>query len=231
LQRKFHISYVSCTERYKTLDAAFAVFYVRGFWERRSKAMGRPREFCIDGALSKALHVFWQRGFEGTSLSDLTEAMGITRPSLYAAYGNKEELFRKALDLYDEQYLAFTREALDEPSAYAVVERLLKGFADIATDKGHPPGCLGTNGALTCSAAAEPIRQELIKRRASFEQALRKRLEKAKTSGDLPATANPGDLACFIMTVTQGMTVQASSGVTRKALQRVAELALRAWPV
>ncbi len=159
--------------------------------------MGRPREFCIDGALDRALQVFWRRGFEGTSLTDLTEAMGITRPSLYAAYGNKEELFRKALDLYDEKYLAFTRDALDEPTARAVVERLLKGFADIATDKGHPPGCLGTNGALTCSAAAEPIRQELIKRRASYEQALRRRLEKAKASGDLPSTAHPGDPRLF----------------------------------
>ncbi len=192
--------------------------------------MGRPREFCIDSALDRALHVFWRRGFEGTSLSDLTEAMGITRPSLYAAYGNKEELFRKALDLYDETYLAFTRDALKRPSAHAVAECLLTGFADIATDTGHPPGCLGTNGTLACSAAADPIREELVKRRASYEAALRRRLEKAKAANDLPSSANPADLARFIMTVTQGMAVMASSGATRQSLHRVAAIALQAWP-
>jgi AcrR family transcriptional regulator len=192
--------------------------------------MGRPREFCIDSALDRALHVFWRRGFEGTSLSDLTEAMGITRPSLYAAYGNKEELFRKALDLYDETYLAFTRDALKQPSARGVAECLLTGFADIATDTGHPPGCLGTNGALACSAAADPIREELVRRRASYETALRRRLEKAKTANDLPDSAHAADLARFIMTVTQGMAVMASSGATRQSLHRVAAIALQAWP-
>lgn len=193
--------------------------------------MGRPREFCTEYALSKALELFWRRGFEGTSLTDLTEAMGITRPSLYAAYGNKEDLFRKALDLYDETYLGFTREALQEPTARAVVERLLKGFADAATDTEHPPGCLGTNGALACSAAAEPVRQELVKRRAAFELALCDRLDQAKESGDLPTTVQPADLARFIMTITQGMAVQGSSGATRQSLQRVATMALAAWPL
>lgn len=192
--------------------------------------MGRPREFCFDGALSKALHVFWRLGFEGASLTDLTEAMSITRPSLYAAYGNKEELFRKALDLYDETYMGFTQEALAEPTARAVAERLLKGFADVVTNTDHPPGCLGTTGALVCSTAAEPIRQELIRRRASFETTLRRRFEKAKVSGDLPDTANAADLAHFIMTVAYGMSIQASAGTTRQSLQRVAATALQAWP-
>ncbi|WP_158811169.1 TetR/AcrR family transcriptional regulator [Beijerinckia sp. L45] len=193
--------------------------------------MGRPREFCTEYALSRALELFWRRGFEGTSLTDLTDAMGITRPSLYAAYGNKEDLFRKALDLYDETYLGFTREALNEPTARAVVERLLKGYADTATDVEHPPGCLGTNGALSCSAAAEPVRQEILKRRSTFELALRKRLEQARADGDLPDNADPADLGRFIMTITQGMAVQASSGATRQSLQRVAAMALAAWPL
>jgi AcrR family transcriptional regulator len=193
--------------------------------------MGRPREFCTEYALGRALELFWRRGFEGTSLTDLTQAMGITRPSLYAAYGNKEELFRKALDLYDEVYLGFTRDALHEPTARAVVERLLKGYADAATDHDHPPGCLGTSGALTCSAAADPIREELVKRRAAFELALCERLEQAKAAGDLPATAHAADLARFVMTITQGMAVQAASGATRQSLQRVAVMALAAWPL
>ena len=192
--------------------------------------MSRTREFCIHDALSKALQVFWRSGFEGSSLSELTEAMGITRPSLYATYGNKEELFRKALDLYDETYLGFTRHALDEGSARAVAERLLTGFATAQTDTCHPPGCLGTNGALACSAAAEPIRLELIRRRAAFEADLRHRLEAAREAGDLPAGSEPDDLARYLMTISVGMAVQASSGATREALLRVVATSMQAWP-
>ena len=192
--------------------------------------MSRPREFCVESALSKALEVFWRRGFEGTSLTDLTDAMGITRPSLYATYGNKEQLFRQALDLYDESYMGFTREALTEPTARRVVERLLTGFALAQTDAHHPPGCLGTNGTLACSAAADPIRDEIVKRRTSFENALRRRIEKAKATGDLAEDASPADLARFVMTVANGMAIQASSGASRQSLQRVVATALRAWP-
>src|SRR5579859_1340790 len=113
--------------------------------------MERHREFDVDQALDGALDVFWRKGYEGTSMSDLTEAMGITRPSLYATFGNKEELFRKALDRYDSTCMAFTREAMKQPTARAVVDRLLHGFADAQTDPAHPSGCLGMNGALACS--------------------------------------------------------------------------------
>ena len=197
---------------------------------RRCGVMSRTREFCVHDALSKALQVFWRSGFEGSTLSDLTEAMGITRPSLYATYGNKEELFRKALDLYDETYLGFTREALDESTARGVAERLLTGFALAQTDTCHPPGCLGTNGALACSAAVEPIRQELIRRRTAFEADLRRRLEAAKDAGDLPRDSDPGDLARYLMTIAVGMAVQASSGATRAALHRVVATSMQAWP-
>lgn len=163
-------------------------------------------------------------------MTDLTTAMGITRPSLYATYGNKEQLFRRALDLYDETYMGFTRDALAEPTAHGVVERLLIGFALAQTDAHHPPGCLGTNGTLACSAAADPIRAEIVRRRTSFEGALRRRLEKAKASGDLPTDAHAGDLARFVMTVASGMAIQASSGASRQSLQRVVATALRAWP-
>ena len=197
---------------------------------RRCGVMSRTREFCVHDALSKALQVFWRSGFEGSTLSDLTEAMGITRPSLYATYGNKEELFRKALDLYDETYLGFTREALGEGTARGVAQRLLSGFAMAQTDSKHPPGCLGTTGALACSAAVEPIRQELVRRRVAFEANLRRRLEAAKDAGDLPADSEPADLARFLMTVAAGMSVQAMSGATREALHRVVATSMRAWP-
>jgi AcrR family transcriptional regulator len=191
---------------------------------------GRPREFDADEALDRALEVFWRKGYEGASLAELTEAMGINRPSLYAAFGNKEALFRRALDRYAEGPAAYTREALNAPAAREVAERLLHGAADALTDPCHPPGCLGVMGALTCSEAADSIREELCARRAAFEKELTRRLELAKADGDLPADTNCADLARLVMTIMQGMSVQAASGASRQDLRKVAEMALKAWP-
>ena len=115
--------------------------------------MGRHKEFCVEWALERALEVFWRHGYEGASLTELTAAMGITRPSLYAAYGNKETLFRKALDLYDARYMGFAFTALGAPRARDVVDGVLAGFVDLAAGDDTPPGCMGTQGALVCSTA------------------------------------------------------------------------------
>ncbi len=192
--------------------------------------MGRPREFDPDEALAAALDVFWRKGFEGASMTDLTDAMRITRPSLYAAFGNKEALFRRALDSYQSTCMAFTLEALSQPTARLVAERMLYGCADAQTDARHPPGCLGTNGALACSTATEPIRLELVARRNAGEMALRQRLERARLEGDLPPEADPAALASYVMTMMQGMAVQAASGASRATLYRAVETALGAWP-
>jgi AcrR family transcriptional regulator len=191
---------------------------------------GRPREFDIDKALDRALEVFWRKGYEGASLPVLTRAMGINRPSLYAAFGNKEELFRKALDRYTEGPGAYVREALNEPTARAVAERLLRGAIDLLADSRNPRGCLLVQGALACGEAAESVRQELVSRRVAGEVAIRQRLQRARAEGDLPADTDPADLARYIVTVIRGMAVQAAGGASRKELRRVAELALRAWP-
>lgn len=192
---------------------------------------GRPREFCPEEALDKALHVFWRQGYEGASLTDLTEAMGISRPSLYAAFGNKEDLFRRALDRYSETGPgAVQREALDQPTAKAVVERMLRGAAECLTDPDNPRGCLAVQGALSCGEAAESIKNELCGRRAAGEAALRARFERAKADGDLNAEADPQALARFVVTVQQGMSVQAAGGASRDDLMAVAEMALKAWP-
>jgi AcrR family transcriptional regulator len=193
-------------------------------------ALGRPREFDADKALESAMEIFWRKGYEGTSLSDLTEAMGINRPSLYAAFGNKEELFRKALARYVDGPAAFRRLALQQPTARKVVERLLYGTADALTNPCHPAGCLAVQGALTCGEAAQSIRDELARRRAAFEDELRQRFERAKAERDLAADARPVDLARYIATLTQGMAVQAAGGATRTDLEAVADMALRAWP-
>jgi AcrR family transcriptional regulator len=193
--------------------------------------LGRPRAFDIEKALDCALNVFWRKGYEGTSLRDLTKAMGINRPSLYAAFGNKEGLFRKALDRYAEGPTAFRREALGKPTAREVVEQLLSGSVDLLTDACNPCGCLAVQGALACGETADPVRLELISRRAAGETEIRERLERAKSAGDLPADSDPADLARYITVVIEGMAVHAAGGASRDDLQRMVQIALRAWPV
>ena len=193
-------------------------------------ARGRPREFDVDQALDRALQVFWRKGYEGASLSDLTDAMGINRPSLYAAFGSKEGLFRRALDRYIEGPAGYLREALNEPTARAVAERLLRSAAEGLTDPRNPRGCLAVQGALACGEEADSVRRELIARRAAGETALRERFDRAIAEGDLPPEVDGADLARYIVTVIHGMAVQAAGVTSRDDLLRVAEMALRAWP-
>lgn len=192
--------------------------------------IGRPRTFDVDLALDRALHVFWRKGYQGASLSDLTKAMRINRPSLYAAFGNKETLFRKTLDRYSKGPTAFSHDALRAPTARAVVERLLGGTIDLLTNRRTPRGCLFVQSALACGDAADSIRQELASRREEGEAALRRRFQRAKREGDLPANANPADLARYITTVMHGMAVLGAGSATRPQLLRVMETALEAWP-
>ncbi len=177
------------------------------------------------------LQVFWRKGYEGASLADLTKAVGVNRPSLYAAFGDKEALFRKALDRYLDGPAAYTQEALKEPTTRAVVERLLRGATDLNTAPGNPGGCLMVQGALACSEAADSIRQELTACRAAGEAAIRRRLQRAKSDGDLPADVNPADLARYIATVLYGIAVQTAGGASRDELRRVVEMALRSFPM
>jgi AcrR family transcriptional regulator len=193
-------------------------------------AMGRPREFDVERALDQALEVFWRNGYEGASVADLTAAMGINPPSLYAAFGNKERLFRKALDRYAERRTTFWNEALAAPTARAMVEHLLRESANFLTEACNPPGCLFVRGALSCSEAADAIQRDLSARRAEAEVKLRQRLEHAKNDGEMPPELEPADYARYIMTVLEGMSVRAAGGATREELHKVADMALRAWP-
>jgi len=193
---------------------------------RKSLERGRPRSFDLDTVLDRALQVFWSKGYEGASLAELTRAMRINRPSLYAAFGDKESLFRRALDRYMAQETRHWQEAINAPSVREFVERLLYGAADAMSRAGSPGGCLLVQGALTCSAEAEPVRRELIARRQAGELAIRDRLKRAKKQGDLPAEADPGALAQYLTTVMQGMSVQAAGGTSRSDLRRIADTAL-----
>src|ERR1700680_1561830 len=191
---------------------------------------GRPRSFDLDKALDAATQVFWREGYQGASLSDLTEAMGINRPSLYAAFGNKETLFHKVIDRYARGRAAYVREALKQPTARAVTEQLLRGAADLLTDPQHPTGCLLVQGALVCGEDSDCIRQALVSRRVAIEAALRRRFQRAKEEGDLAADTNPADLSRYVITISQGMAVQAAGGGSRADLQRGVATAMRSWP-
>ena len=192
---------------------------------------GRPRSFDTERALDCAMRVFREKGYEGASLSDLTGAMGINRPSMYAAFGDKESLFRKVLDRYAGNTRNFFQQALEEKTARAVAERLLYSAIDLQACREGPRGCLITQSALVCGDESESIRRELTSLRHQQEAVIRDRLRSAKKDGDLPDDANPADLARFLTTVMQGMSVLANGGASKAELRRVADTALRAWPV
>lgn len=192
--------------------------------------MGRHREFDVEKALDAVLCVFWRKGYEGTSYVDLTQAAGVERPALYAAFGNKEALFKQALKRYHERYSDFIPKALQLPTAREVAAHFLHGSIELNTRFPAHSGCLGINGALAGSDEAEPVRQALIDFRAAGEALLRERFERAKAEGDLPETAKPEALAAFVMAVTHGMAVQAKAGFSRAMLEAVAEQALSTWP-
>ncbi len=191
---------------------------------------GRTRQFDVDEALDRALDVFWARGYEGATLPELTRAMGINRPSLYAAFGNKEQLFRKALERYQTGPMSFLYEALGKPTARAVVGAIFSGFIRMQRDRDQARGCLVVSGALACGEEGETVRRELAQLRQGIVAAFRERFKRAVKDGDLPAGTDCRALARYIATVLNGLAVQAASGTTEKELRLVAALAMKAWP-
>ena len=198
--------------------------------EKANKLRGRPRVFDMDEALDKALGIFWKRGYEGASIAELAEALGINKPSLYAAFGNKEELFKKALSRYVSGPVAFIQEAVNQPTAFEVAQNFLINAVKFFTDTKHPKGCLIVQAALSVSADSLLVQDLLTKYRYSYEQQLAKRFEKAKEDGDLPTDANAETLAKFLSTLHQGMSVQVSSGASKEELMQIVEFALKSWP-
>jgi AcrR family transcriptional regulator len=193
-------------------------------------AKGRPREFDTEKALDAALLLFWRHGYEGTSLAALTSAMRISTPSLYAAFGSKERLFHKAVDRYIERPASYLPKALKESRARRAVEKLFRGAINMVMHPRHPDGCLLVHGALAASPACALIREQLSQRRARAEAAVRCRLERAITEGDLPSRTKARQLARYVITVLWGLSVQAAGGAKRAQLEEVADLAMRCWP-
>ncbi|MEU9748747.1 TetR/AcrR family transcriptional regulator [Streptomyces niveus] len=193
-------------------------------------AIGRPRGFDTEEALERAMRVFWEQGYEGASLTDLTRAMGINRTSMYAAFGNKEDLFRKSLERYTEGPASYGARALREPTARQVATALLNGAVRATTGIGSPAGCLGVQGSLAAGEPGSHARDVLTTWREEFVSLLGDRFQQAVDEGDLPADADAGLLARHLMTVANGIAVQAAGGITRDVLQQVADMTLRSWP-
>ena len=156
--------------------------------------------------------------------------MGITRPSLYAAFGNKEALFHKALDLYEREKLAYVGEALAAPTSREVVERLLRGALALQTSECEPKGCMRVISSVSCGPEAESIRADLVQRRQSSQRALCDRMHRAKEEGDLPDGTDVDGLCAYLGAILGGMAVQASSGAPKAQLEATVETALRMWP-
>ena len=192
--------------------------------------MGRPRAFREDKALDAAMRVFWEKGYEGASLDDLTAAMGINRSSLYSSFGDKEKLFKRAIAHYADGPASYIGESLRQPTARAVVEALLKGTLALLTDPTHPPGCLFIQGGLACGSGTESVKQALIDWRRTSQTAIEKRMKQARKEGDLPQDVDPRDLARYVCIVMTGLGVQAANDATKSEMTRAVDLALRSLP-
>ena len=190
-------------------------------------AMGRPRGFDTEQAVAAALPLFMEKGYEGASFGEIIAAMGIKPPSFYAAFGSKEQLFERVVELYAARGSAIVAAALDRPTAFEAVEALLRDTADADTDPSRPGGCLFVQGALTCSDKATGVRADLADRRSAIEPMLEQRLTSAREADDASIAGEPGKVARFLSTVIQGLAVQAAGGADRSALHDVVDVALQ----
>jgi AcrR family transcriptional regulator len=196
-----------------------------------ARPRGRPRSFDRETALENAVEVFWKHGYEATSISDLTEAMGINPPSLYAAFGDKEKLFMEAIERYQQQRAEAIERAFEaEPTARGAVERLLKDTAERLNCCGEPRGCMLVMSVTNCSAESAHVQDAVAKRRLALKARLKARIDRAVKEGELPHGTDTTALTDFYGMVIQGMSLQARDGATCKSLLATVETAMRAWP-
>ena len=197
----------------------------------RKSNIGRPRAFDRERALEQALWLFWANGYEGTSIAGLTKALGIAPPSLYAAFGSKEELFKETIRVYGSRYgLDIAGAITKEPSAKATIARILREAATTFARRGMPPGCFIASGMLSTAIEHKPLSDHLAAKREAMMQAIKGCIQRSAAAGELDRSTDVDGLACFFAAVIAGMSVQARDGADRKALAKIGELALRAWP-
>ena len=197
---------------------------------KSKKGRGRPRGFDRETTLRAAMLLFWKQGFDGTSYTDLTRVTGMSKPTIYAAFGDKVELFRKAMMLYAEQATKVYEKALEQPTAREAVEACLRLARGLNETTDEPRVCFLVQGALTGSADTQDLRAELSALQRQATHLLQKRLERGKRKGELPATSNTKVMAEYFTSVVTGLSIQASNGATSRDLHQVVKMALAAWP-
>jgi AcrR family transcriptional regulator len=180
---------------------------------------GRPREFDRDTALLRARDLFWERGFEGVSMAELTDKLGLASARIYAAFGSKEELFREAIEHYEKQEGGFADRALaEEPTAASAVERMFREGIELYTRKHGPRGCMVVSSATNCTDANDPVREWLSEHRRARTASIARRIEKAVQTGELPQRTDVAMLGDLYAATLHGISIQARDGVTRKRL-------------
>jgi AcrR family transcriptional regulator len=188
---------------------------------------GRPISFDKDAALEAAMLIFWERGFEGTSMADLTQAMGLNPSSIYAAFGDKHALFQLAVKRYMGLRAQYAVKALEESTLERFIRALFNNTVAFLTTPNHPPTCMTLAGAVGCSVDAKPARDLMTEIRKQNQVALRERLLKARKSGELPKEINVDDYTRYLSTIIAGLSIQAANGSTKAELKRTAQMALR----
>jgi len=188
---------------------------------------GRPISFDKNAALEAAMLLFWERGYEGTSMADLTQAMGLNPSSIYAAFGDKHALFQLAVKRYMEMRAQYAGKALEEPTLEKVVRALFDNTVAFLTTPGHPPTCMTLAGAIGCSVEATPARDIMTQIRKQNEAAIGKRFLEARRSGELSKDINVEDYTRYLSSILAGLSIQAANGSTKAELMRTAQMALR----
>jgi AcrR family transcriptional regulator len=197
--------------------------------QKAPKPRGRPRSFDRDAALESAMQVFWEKGFEATSISDLTQAMGLNPPSIYSAFGDKEALFLEAVQRYADD----NRESCpycDEPTARGAIEKLLTYSAHELTESSHPRGCLMAMATTTAANSSDKLQKFIAQKRSGARDSLRERIKQGLKDGDVPAGTDAIALADFYFTILAGMALQAREGATRKSLLATVAQAMTLFP-
>lgn len=202
--------------------------------EERAKNMktgngktGRPISFDKDAALEAAMLLFWERGYEGTSMADLVQAMGLNPSSIYAAFGDKQALFSHAVKRYMQTRARYAEEALAEPTLPRVVRALFNNTVAFLAGSGHPPTCMTLAGAVGCSPDAAPAKDIMTEMRTQNDRAMKERFLAARRAGEMPKDINVDDFTRFISATLAGLSIQAANGATKAELKRTAQMALR----
>lgn len=191
---------------------------------------GRPREFDEDAALTAAMRVFWEHGYAGASISVLLGAMGLSRASLYATFGDKEQLFRRVMDLYAREKTAYMHEVFDRPTARGVAEKSFAGILALQANKDDPKGCMGIVHSVCHAPGDESVRAYVTERSNFWKAGLIERMQQAQRQGDFASDIDARDLALSLKAACDGVLVAASNGATEDELDGMVRMFLTMWP-